>query len=294
MAEQRKRRVADQVHGRLVARDVEQEHLVDELLFAEPVALVFGREQSRQQVVGRMVALPSQHVLHMGEHVVGGGERGLDLLGAEDRVERLRERVRPAAHLVPVAVGHAEHLRDDRERQGEREVADDVGYISRRHLLQRVVDERLDPRPKLVDHLRREGLRHQPAQAGVVGWVDVEDRVRAAFLRLGRRLLGEHLHARRRRRIVDLHAERRVTQDAHDVVVPEQDPHLERASVHGIVLAERPVLPVRVVEEPGLEGVEDHGVARGGPGHVRKLPAVGRAGSGARPRGVLPPPVTLD
>ena len=277
-----------------MARDVQQEHLVDQLFFAQPVALVFGREQPRQQVVGGMVALPGQDVLHMGEHVVGGGERSLDLLRAEDRIERLRERVRPAAHLVPVAVGHAEHLRDDRERQGEREVADDVGLILGRHRVQRGVDELLDPRPQLVDHLRREGLRHQPAQAGVVGWVDVEDRVRAPFLGLGRRLLGEHLHARRRRGVVDLHAERRVAQNAHDVVVPEEDPHLERAAVHRVVLAERLVLPVRVVEEPGLEGVEDHGLARGGPGHVRKLPAVGGAGVPSPSRGVLPPPVTLD
>ena len=53
VAEQRERAVADQVHRRLVAGDVEQHDLLHELFGAQPVAFVLGGDQRGEEVVGR-------------------------------------------------------------------------------------------------------------------------------------------------------------------------------------------------------------------------------------------------
>ena len=62
MAQQRERAVADEVHGRLVAGDVEQDHLLDELVLGEPVAFVLGRDQRGEQVVAGLRALPRRSI----------------------------------------------------------------------------------------------------------------------------------------------------------------------------------------------------------------------------------------
>ena len=58
VAQQRERAVADEVDRRLVAGDVEQHHLLDELVVAEAVAFVFGGDERAEQVVARVLALP--------------------------------------------------------------------------------------------------------------------------------------------------------------------------------------------------------------------------------------------
>ena len=47
---------------------------------------------------------------------------------------------------------------------------------ARDDLVERLVDQPLDLGPQRLDHLRRERLRHEPAQPVVVGRVEVEDR----------------------------------------------------------------------------------------------------------------------
>ena len=51
MAEQRQRAVADQVDRRLVTGDVQQHDERDQLVRAQTVAGLLGRDQRRQQVV---------------------------------------------------------------------------------------------------------------------------------------------------------------------------------------------------------------------------------------------------
>src|SRR5439155_14919701 len=53
-------------------------------------------------------------------------------------------------------------------------------------------------------------------------------------------------------------AERRVFQEARDVVVREQDPELQEREVYRVGGAHRLVLPVRVLGEPRVERVVGH------------------------------------
>ena len=78
--------------------------------------------------------------------------------------------------LVAVALRHAEHLADDRDRQPQRELGDHVddapsSASSRSSVSRSIVG------PQVLDRLRGERLGHQPAQAGVVGRVEAEHRV---------------------------------------------------------------------------------------------------------------------
>ena len=111
---------------------------------------------------------------------IEGRER---LLAGEDRVERLHDRARPLAQLIAVAaLRDAEHLGDHDEGQREREVGDEVhrSGAARGDVVEVLVDELLHARVQLLDRARREHLRHEPAQAVVVGRVEVEHRVRLA------------------------------------------------------------------------------------------------------------------
>ena len=122
VTEQRERAVADEIDRRLVAGDVEQHHLLDELVGGEAVAFVLGRDERAEQVVARVLALPLDHFVRVGDDVVDGVERGERLFAGEDRVERLDHRARPFAELKAIApFGNAEHLGDHDEGQRERQ-----------------------------------------------------------------------------------------------------------------------------------------------------------------------------
>ncbi len=176
-------------------------------------------------------------------------------------IERLHDRARPLAELRAVAaLGDAQHLRDDDERQRERERRDeiDIGARCPGHV-EMLVDELLHPGPQCFDHAGREHLRHQSAQAVVVGRIEVEHVVRAAFAALGQHLCDVGIDRDRDRRHVPLlDAEARVAQHAVDVVVAEERERPDRAVVHRVLLPHQAVLRVGVVEESGLERVEHH------------------------------------
>ena len=100
----------------------------------------------------------------------------LDVQLRQHGLEAERERVRPAAEQVAVGVGHAEHVGDHLEREREREVGDDLQAVAaRHHRVERVVDELLHAGRQLLDGPWGEDLLDDPADAGVVGGIDVED-----------------------------------------------------------------------------------------------------------------------
>ena len=95
----------------------------------------------------------------------------------------------------------------------------------------------------------REHLLHQPAQAGVVGRIEVEDLPGAPLRPVAQDLL-PHLgpgvgadHA------AVLDAQRRVAQQPDGVVVAEQRPEAERRALHRVGGAELGVLRVRILGE---------------------------------------------
>ena len=95
----------------------------------------------------------------------------------------------------------------------------------------------------------------------MVGRVDVEHGLAVTRLAVGKQL-GEELDAFptsvgvHRQLGLDVDARARVAQELEAVGVAEQHPHLERAVVHRVVLADLPILRVRILEEPGLERIQ--------------------------------------
>ena len=147
------------------------------------------------------------------------------------------------AEQVAVGVGHPEHVGDHLEGEREREVGDDLQPVAARDDgVERVVDELLHARRELLDGSRGEDLLDDPADAGVVGRIEVEDAAGAPLGAVAEHLLPE-LGAR-----VDaldarvLHAELRITQEPDAVVVAEEHPRAEQALLDGVLLDEQPVL----------------------------------------------------
>ena len=132
-----------------MAGDVEQHHLLDELLLGEAVALVLGRDQRGEQVVARVLRASTRSSRRCSATMLSPASNARErLLAGEDRVERLHDRARPLAQLRAVAaVGDAEHLGDHDERQREREVGDEVHLAgaARVDRVEVLVDELLRP-----------------------------------------------------------------------------------------------------------------------------------------------------
>ena len=172
--------------------------------------------------------------------MVGGVHDVVDVQLRQHGLEAERERVGPAAELVAVGVGHPEHVGDHLEGKREGEVGDDLEAVAtRHHVVERAVDELLHAGRELLDGSRGEDLLDDPADAGVVGRVDVEDAAGAPLCPLAEDPLpelGTRVHARDAR---VLHAERRITQEPDAVVVAEEHPRAEQALLDRVAGHER-------------------------------------------------------
>ena len=62
----------------------------------------------------------------------------------EVRILARDDRVRQVEHQLPVLARHADHVGDDGERDGGREVLDEVGLATRREARERLVDDLAD------------------------------------------------------------------------------------------------------------------------------------------------------
>ena len=158
--------------------DEQERERGQQLLLGERVAALLDRDQRAEEVVTRSVAALCDEAAE----VVGEGKgRVAALLELLERrpevgVEAAGELSRPALERFVVLGGNAEHLADDLDRQRVGEVADHLDRALLERGVEQAVDDLLDPRPKLLDDLRCERLAHQAAQAGVVGWVEEQER----------------------------------------------------------------------------------------------------------------------
>ena len=146
--------------------DVEEQHLLHELVETQTITFVFGGDQRGEQIVGRVRALPLDRLVDVSDDVVDRVERRELFLTSQDRVERLHDRARPFAQLVAVSsFGNAEHLGDHHEGEWEREIGDEVHLagVAHDHGVEMAVDEFLHARVELFDGARREHLRHEAA-----------------------------------------------------------------------------------------------------------------------------------
>ncbi len=249
IAQQRVRTVPDQVDRRLVAGDEQQADLCEQLLVRQHVAGVLGRDEGGEEIVGRFAALPLEHVEQECVHAFFCVARGTDVVVAEDRVERLRHRVRPVPQACRIGLRHAEHARDDDKGEREREIADDVDRPRRVERVERGVDELFDERAQVGDDPRCEGFLHEPAQPGVIRGVGAEHR-------LGRWPPGPAQHlldAIVEEIVVERDADRRIPQHPVDVVVAQEQPGAERRLLDRVLGADRRVDRIGIDEEIGTE-----------------------------------------
>ena len=271
VAEQGQGAVADQVHGRLVAGQVEEDDLVAQLGWGEAVAFLLGGDERAEKVVGGLAALPLDRRLDVLGDVVAGVEDGGQLVGDHDRLEGLHQGVGPLAQLGPVVLGHAEQLGDHRERQREGQVGDDVHPASRRDLVEHPVDEALDPGQERVDAPRREGLLGEATDAGVVGRVKVQHGPVAPLAALDAGRL-EQRAAGHGGGVALLHRQARVTQQPGAVLVAGDRPRPDRAAVDRRDVPQGPILLVGVGEVAGRERVQPDLGDRGRPPPRRAPP----------------------
>ncbi len=191
---------------------------------------------------------------HVVLHVVAGDEERRELGRIDDGFEELHHRVRPLAELVAVGVGHPEHLGDDREGEREREPADEIDGTAAVEIVEQVVDEVLDAGDERLDARRRERLRDQAPDPGVVGRVEVQDRPAPAAGPVDARPLEER-RLRGDGRVGVHHRQGRVAQEPAHVVVAGQRPRPERALVDGRLLPQPAYCAYGSSKKPGSNGL---------------------------------------
>jgi hypothetical protein len=115
-----------------------------------------------------------------------GDQLLLAAVGLEQRRRRVltgpeqhpgRDAVRPHAQQPAVLRGQAEQLRDDQHGQGLGQVAHDLQLAAVRYVRKQLVHQVLYARPQAGGALGCECGREQPAQAGVIGRVQVQQPV---------------------------------------------------------------------------------------------------------------------
>ena len=272
VAQQREGAVPDEVHRRLVSREVEEHHLVLQLGGGEPVTFLLGRDERAEQVIAGFPTLPLDRRLHVPGEMLTGVEDRREVLRQHDRLEGLDQRVRPLPHLVPVGLRHAEHLGDHREGQRERQVADHVHPAVGLHPVQHLVDQRLDALVEGFDPPGGERLLGQAPDPGVVGRVEVQDGPGASFAAL---VAGgfDHRGAGIKRRVLVLDRHPGFPQDPGAVLVAGDRPRPDRVVVHRRLLAQDPILGVGILEVAGGERIQpdvggSFGVRAGHVGHT--------------------------
>ena len=162
-------------------------------------------------------------------------------------------------HLA-MFVGDSEHVTDDRDRQAERKILDQVHLAFRNDPVERLIDDLLDPRTHVLDPPRGESFHHQPAQPGVV-----------------RRILLQHpvAHAAKDRLFHDLRpiaprcpideilAEALVAQNETGLRVPAGDESTKGRDVHRIGSAQPLVGRIGIANEFRCKRVEKRLGCRG-------------------------------
>ncbi len=157
--------------------DEHVEHEVLQLHPGEPVALLLGRDQRRDQVVGGRAAPPLDQRpdpgVELGDLVVDRGELGL--VGERDRVELALDPHRPVVQAVGVLGRGAHHRRDHAGRVGPGDGLDQVAAPGRGDVLPELGEDLAHRRAPAVGRAGRERRVEQAPQAAVVGAVDVDD-----------------------------------------------------------------------------------------------------------------------
>jgi hypothetical protein len=173
---QRQDAIPDQRRRRLVPRDEEGDRGAEQLVHRELVAFCLGCDELRQDAAVGLGTLDRDELRQvrpsLDQHRLRGEQRRLSRLVAALEGQQV---IGPATELRGVGARHSEDRRQDRHRQGEGELFDELGVSARLHQIEQLVDDRLDPWPHRLDRGRGERLEHETADAGVVRRVRVDE-----------------------------------------------------------------------------------------------------------------------
>ncbi len=224
--------------------DVDGLELCDQLVLSEAVTVfVGGMDERRRQVVGGLGSLRPHLLAQVGPHLVTGRQTGVAGRDVEDRIEAQCHHLHPVTELRAVLVGNAHQLTDHGHRHRIDEVADEVEGAARPvlldHAVEKIVDMALDALGQVLDRALAERGGHEPADPGVLGFV--EQRQRIGLTRHDVRSPLEFEDGLRSRRgVLDLRADRRVLEQATDVVEPGHDPTGQQLGVMDRIGAPQP------------------------------------------------------
>ncbi len=146
-------------------QDARREHA--QLTDRQPVAVVLGADQFRDQVVAERFAPAGDHAVDV---VVEFPPRGKDvgLVFGDVPAEQLEEIVGPVGEQPPVLARGTQQRGDDRHRIGPCDIPDDLAAPLKDERIDQSVDDADDDVIEPRDRPRSECLRHESAQPGVV------------------------------------------------------------------------------------------------------------------------------
>ncbi len=167
-------RVGELRLGRVDASDQDVQDQVDQLVVGQPVAVLLGRDQKRDQVVAGIGAAgiqqPVRIVVELEYGLLDLRPLGQDVLG-----ELLLDPVRPVVQALGVRQRRAHHRRDRHCGVRLGEVRDELAAAGRGHRLVELLDEAPDGRAIALDGARGQRRVDQRAQPPVIRSVDAED-----------------------------------------------------------------------------------------------------------------------
>ena len=245
--------VADQVHGGLVAGDVQQHARREQLPFGQAIPGLLDGDERGEEVGAGLASPPGDQPLEVTADGPAGRSRAGDHVGLHghgDGVEAAGEVERPLLDSLGILARHAEQLGDDGDGQGVREIGDHVHPAPGGHPIEEAVDQRLDVGSHGLDDPWRERLADEGAQARVIRGVGEEHRRRRP------RLLGVAAEAGGEEGLIAPFPEPRVAEEQRHVVVARERVEAERVAVDRVLAAEPVVEGVGVGDEGGIERVE--------------------------------------
>src|SRR5882724_166194 len=250
--------VADQVDGRLVAGDEQEDARRDQLLLVELVARLLGGDERRQEIAARRGAALGDETAEVVADGAASGRaapRHLRIGRQPDRVETAGDVEAPTLEALVIRDRDAQYLADDID--GDR-VGELLDHVHRAHGLgarDEIVDDLPNAGPQPLDDTRRERLADEAPEPRVVRRIAIQHREPDSAGHLGAEAGGDE----RGQRLLD---EAWITQHRRHVLVAGEHPEAEWTVVNGVFGAKAVVGRIRIRQELRVHRIEALHVAR--------------------------------
>jgi hypothetical protein len=183
MADEQINRIADQIRDRLMPGVEKKDAVMDKLRLRQLFAFAGGADkvagvdelgQNFRRVVAAALQPAGNDLVQVVLEMRDSLDPGIELVPAEHRLERAKDCKRPAAYRFALAWRDAEHVADERNRNGSGEIRDEIDFSTLCCGLQQAIDKRLDPRLQFAQRARRECRGQQLTHARMIRGI-VED-----------------------------------------------------------------------------------------------------------------------